>query len=376
MPAWPSRRRTPRATGSTSPTRSAGWRSASPASSRCVAPGRRAPPSARRICGRSRPCPTWPRALVFGLVAVSMQVGSVDQQVLVAGAIVVTILVSLRQYVTSQQNTRLLAQRLRSEERFQEILRNASDVVVVIDRSGLITYATPSTPALVAGEPASLVGSAITRLVQSEDAPLLRELLRTAKERAGTGVTIACRSSSTPPRDLEVGIVDLLANDLVGGIVVTFRDVTERLAFEAELRSRALHDPLTGLANRVLFSDRLEQALRRARRRRTRPAAAVPRPGHVQGRQRHARAHGRRRGPRRGGPTSAHGAPAGGHRRAARRGRVRHPHRGHPRCDRRRRHRGTHPRRAGRAVHGGQPGPPYLGLASASSAARRARTMG
>ena len=222
-----------------------------------------------------RPIPALPylaTALIFGLLAASSRDGVVDQQVLVAGAIAVTGLVSVRQYLTSRQNTRLLAQRLHSEERFQEILRNASDAVVVVGRGGTITYATPSTPALMAGEPHDPVGSAITSIVQPEDAPLLRELLRAAGERAGSSGTIACRSSSTPPRELEVGVVNLLANGLVAGLVVTFRDVTERLAFEGELQARALHDPLTGLANRVLFNDRLDQALRRARRRRTRPA--------------------------------------------------------------------------------------------------------
>jgi diguanylate cyclase (GGDEF)-like protein/PAS domain S-box-containing protein len=223
-----------------------------------------------------RPIPALPylaTVFVLGLVAISVRAGSVDQQALIAGAIGVTLLVSVRQYLTARQNTRLLGERLRGEERFHEILRNAADAVVVADRDGLITYATPSAPALVAaGGSDTLVGTAITRIVQPTDAPLLREMLRTLGQRAGSDATITCRSASTPARDLEVSVVDLLANELVGGIVVTFRDVTERFAFEAELRTRALHDPLTGLANRVLFNDRLEQALRRAHRRPTRPA--------------------------------------------------------------------------------------------------------
>ncbi len=172
-----------------------------------------------------------------------------------------------------------------------------------------------------------------------------------AGERAGSSGTIACRSSSTPPRDLEVGVVNLLANELVAGLVVTFRDVTERLAFEGELRARALHDPLTGLANRVLFNDRLDQALRRARRRRTRPAVLYLDLDSLQGRQRHARPHDRRRGPRGGRPTPADRPASRGHGRAAGRRRVRCAHRGHRGRQRGDRRRGAHPPGAGRALH-------------------------
>ncbi|MGN6472893.1 MAG: EAL domain-containing protein [Mycobacteriales bacterium] len=52
----------------------------------------------------------------------------------------------------------------------------------------------------------------------------------------------------------------------ITGVVLAFRDDTERLDFEAQLSHHAFHDQLTGLANRRLFIDRLDQALRRAER--------------------------------------------------------------------------------------------------------------
>ena len=51
-----------------------------------------------------------------------------------------------------------------------------------------------------------------------------------------------------------------------GYLVVHVQDSRERLATEAELTHRALHDPLTGLANRALLVDRLEQSLARLAR--------------------------------------------------------------------------------------------------------------
>ena len=50
------------------------------------------------------------------------------------------------------------------------------------------------------------------------------------------------------------------------GLVISFVDVTERREYESQLQHAALHDTLTGLSNRVLFTSRLEQSIQRARR--------------------------------------------------------------------------------------------------------------
>ncbi len=69
----------------------------------------------------------------------------------------------------------------------------------------------------------------------------------------GVLVVQSMRSRGFAPRDMD--FLQSLANVLA--------DALERQAVEDAIRERAVHDPLTGLPNRVLFVDRLEHALAR-----------------------------------------------------------------------------------------------------------------
>jgi diguanylate cyclase (GGDEF)-like protein/PAS domain S-box-containing protein len=56
----------------------------------------------------------------------------------------------------------------------------------------------------------------------------------------------------------------VMSDETPSGAVITFRDITERKAFEDELHHHAFYDSLTGLANRRLLVERLDQALQRS----------------------------------------------------------------------------------------------------------------
>src|SRR5438105_2184272 len=67
-------------------------------------------------------------------------------------------------------------------------------------------------------------------------------------------------------RQLEAHVTDLRADRQIRGVVLNARDITERLRLEEQLTQQAFHDSLTGLPNRALFRDRLDQALARSDR--------------------------------------------------------------------------------------------------------------
>ena len=64
----------------------------------------------------------------------------------------------------------------------------------------------------------------------------------------------------------EVQHTDLLQDEHVRGVVLNSRDVSERKAFEDQLAHQAFHDPVTSLANRALFADRVQHSIMRSLR--------------------------------------------------------------------------------------------------------------
>jgi diguanylate cyclase (GGDEF)-like protein len=62
---------------------------------------------------------------------------------------------------------------------------------------------------------------------------------------------------------------NLTDDPAINGLVLNYRDITEQRTLADQLHHQALHDALTGLPNRALILDRVEQALVRARRRRS-----------------------------------------------------------------------------------------------------------
>jgi diguanylate cyclase (GGDEF)-like protein/PAS domain S-box-containing protein len=108
-----------------------------------------------------------------------------------------------------------------------------------------------------------LIGHGWERLVHPEDRPEVlgasQELLRTGLPqqvmfRIETGLFVRWASARFVP---------LGSSASVTGWIATIDDVTDRRRAESELTHQATHDALTGLPNRMLLEDRLQQACAR-----------------------------------------------------------------------------------------------------------------
>ena len=151
-----------------------------------------------------------------------------------------------------------------SEERFRSLVQHSSDAIVVVDQALRITYASPSLERLFQTERTELLGRPLTTWLDRSTSDFETLLLL----QTGHTEVLSC-SVRRPGGDevsLEVVATNMLEDESVRGIVLNLRDVSERVALEKQLRHEAFHDPLTGLANRALFLDRLTHALQRATR--------------------------------------------------------------------------------------------------------------
>jgi two-component system sensor kinase len=163
-----------------------------------------------------------------------------------------------------------------SEARFRSLVQHSSDVITVIDREGTITYMSDSIERLFGYTASELVGTNLRALLDADNAANLRDYLKPGGWPLDESALVAAqvRHKDGSWRDIEATVTSLFDDSRVQGVVLNTREVTERLALQAELRERAWHDALTGLANRALFSERVEHALE-LRARDARPLAVA-----------------------------------------------------------------------------------------------------
>ena len=158
--------------------------------------------------------------------------------------------------------------RRQSEARFRSLVAHSSDLITVLDDRGVVTYQSPSVERVLGYPVDEVEGTQFDWLLSEADRPRLRRLIAGDGSGSTEAHTLECSLTHKDGTTLrfEVQHTDLLHDEHVRGIVLNSRDVSERKAFEEQLAHQAFHDPVTNLANRALFSDRVEHALMRSQR--------------------------------------------------------------------------------------------------------------
>ena len=170
----------------------------------------------------------------------------------------------VQEVALAEDRARLVGEVADREARLASILEGSADIIAQLDAEGRFTMINQATTKVHGYQPEDLIGRSVFDLIVEEDRGYA---LRTTLEGdLSAGIWLSHRLYNAAGEVCEVE--SRISRPHAGSdeYILNTRDVTERKALEAEIVYRANHDPLTGLANRSAFTDRLEEALSRARR--------------------------------------------------------------------------------------------------------------
>jgi PAS domain S-box-containing protein len=168
------------------------------------------------------------------------------------------------QHLQLQRMRQQLAER---DELFQLITENAADMIAVVDPTGQRLYNSPAYEKVLGYSSEELnSGSSLDQIHEADRDRLIEAAAKARTTGRGQRLEYRMRHKDGSWRILESTASPIQNHNGKEQLVIVNRDITERKRAEEMLAHNAVHDGLTELPNRVLFSDRLQHALMRARR--------------------------------------------------------------------------------------------------------------
>jgi diguanylate cyclase (GGDEF)-like protein/PAS domain S-box-containing protein len=172
----------------------------------------------------------------------------------------------LRDATRLAENDALLRE---SEERFRLAFEQNMAPMLFVDLDDRVIAANDAFTQLIGFSREELMGHDSKPFTHPDDVGITEESLRRATTDGTQQDRYVKRYLRKDGRAVIVEVLRSAARDASGKTlyyVISERDITEERALTAQLSHQALHDPLTGLANRVLFDDRLARAAGRVAR--------------------------------------------------------------------------------------------------------------
>jgi diguanylate cyclase (GGDEF)-like protein/PAS domain S-box-containing protein len=213
------------------------------------------------------PSPLFFAAVAIGSTELALLVVDLGTRYLVVAVSCLAIsgMVVARQFFTVSEAVQADKARRKTEARFGWLVRNSSDFIMAVDADGTIDYVSPSVERLLRSPSHTLLGTSLTDLAHPEDVGELGALIDRAMASPGHRVSGEWRIRQSDGTWLPVETVACSGSGDFDttGVVLNTRDLQERKALEQKLTFQAFHDPLTRLANRSLFRERVEHALDR-----------------------------------------------------------------------------------------------------------------
>lgn len=166
---------------------------------------------------------------------------------------------------------RILTHRVaRSERQYRMLADYSRDLIIRVGTHRNLDYISPSVTELL-GWTREEYDQQRWELIHPEDVAILRDTMDSLYEKGGlASIVYRCRHKQGHYIWLAANVRSVTDANGRAALVYSGRDVTSRVEAELALEQQVRRDPLTGLANRLLFDERMALALARGGRNRTR----------------------------------------------------------------------------------------------------------
>lgn len=141
-------------------------------------------------------------------------------------------LLLLRQILVVEENAELASDVMQRARRYEALVQGSSELVLVVDAFGTVTYASPSVAKALGRTPEH--GESLVNVVRHSDRDRLIEAFR-ATTVGGRGACTFSIDGAEGPIVLEARLTDRTEAPSVGGIVINARDVTTQAAAQLAL---------------------------------------------------------------------------------------------------------------------------------------------
>jgi diguanylate cyclase (GGDEF)-like protein/PAS domain S-box-containing protein len=212
-------------------------------------------------------------ALVAGQLAVStglapstIRAGELD---VVAAAIAWSVAMVAETFRTAERRVEGMRGTLESSEaHHRTLIEHGSEIVLVLDGSGVATYVAPSYARVFGITPAERLELPNREVVHPDDLERWERTFAQLGDEPGGNAPFEVRTVRHDGswRWLSGTLTNRIDDPAVAGVVLNAHDVTDEREARDALDRATLYDPETGLANRRLASDLLRRRLRRQRR--------------------------------------------------------------------------------------------------------------
>jgi diguanylate cyclase (GGDEF)-like protein/PAS domain S-box-containing protein len=153
-----------------------------------------------------------------------------------------------------------------AQQRYESLFEQNPAGVAALEPDATVVGANRAFRGLTGASPQELEGVPFDRVVPEDVRDEFRDRIEGALEGTVSSFESVLTDGEGRRIHVEVSTVPIVVDDATRGVYVILEDITRRKEFEERLQHRALHDYLTELPNRALFSDRLEHAADRAER--------------------------------------------------------------------------------------------------------------